>query len=258
MSVRAIRTVGRPRRAAALIAAAVAMLAGYCQLHSAVETGPVPLWVSLRWAVAVVLPWSLAAAWGWSRRAELLAAARGAGRARAQLFVSLWAAAQVTDLAAFASGRVGLFVIDTGRVAARAVEFAPFALLLAGALTIILALLGRPRARGGEGGAWIAFPEKLRLRPDDIRLVRSAGNYCQLSTPARDHLVRLTLAELAERLAPYGFVRIHRTAIVHPAQVREIVRGANGRPRLRLGCGTELPLGDRYRDALGALVSPPS
>lgn len=254
MTVRAIRNARQPRQGAALIAAAIAMLAGYCQLRSATETGPVPVWVSMRWAIATVLPWSLASAWGWSCRAELLAAARGAGRARAQLFLSFWGAAQVIDLAAFASGRVGLFAIDTGRIAVRTVEFAPFALLLAGALTIILALVGRPRVRDGEGGAWIAFPEHLRLRADDIRLVRSAGNYCQVSTPARDHLVRLTLAELAEQLAPYGFVRVHRTAIVHPARVREVMRGTKGRRRLRLSCGTELPLGDRYRDALGALV----
>ncbi len=63
-----------------------------------------------------------------------------------------------------------------------------------------------------------------------VRWVEAQGDYARLHTADASHLVRVSLAALAERWADAGFVRIHRSYLV---ALRDCPRAAADRLRLR-------------------------
>ena len=70
----------------------------------------------------------------------------------------------------------------------------------------------------------------LVLQPEEIDWVESDGDYVRIHTANDTHFTRMKLAEIERRLAPEGFVRIHRCRIVNLAQVKEfrpLSRGAS-------------------------------
>lgn len=90
------------------------------------------------------------------------------------------------------------------------------------------------------------------VRRAEIRWVQANGDYSRLYTPTCDHLVRIPLSELAERWSEAGFVRVHRSYLVHRDAVTE-VRLAGSAPTVVLA-EIELPVSRRLvpsvRDAL--------
>lgn len=90
------------------------------------------------------------------------------------------------------------------------------------------------------------------VRRAEVRWVQANGDYSRLYTAASDHLVRVPLSELAERWADAGFVRVHRSYLVHRDAVTE-VRLAGSAPTVVLA-EIELPVSRRLvpsvRDAL--------
>ncbi|WP_448662475.1 LytTR family DNA-binding domain-containing protein [Sphingomonas sp. CJ20] len=106
-------------------------------------------------------------------------------------------------------------------------------------------------------GEWLDLAEAplLRLRIADIVLVRSAGNYSEIVAHGRAHMVRITLTDLAHRLAPLGFVRVHRQTVVNSRQVRQIRKTQGGRGTIQLLCGVSVPLGRSYAKVV---LAPPS
>jgi len=117
--------------------------------------------------------------------------------------------------------------------------------------------LGRAARRGGsEGLRQLASdlgprPARLLVRErgrdvpvpvEDIAWIGAEGDYARLHTGGRSHLVSRTLVELAERLDPAEFVRIHRSTIVRWQRVREVRSDGSGRYRVVLDDGTSLPL----------------
>ena len=90
------------------------------------------------------------------------------------------------------------------------------------------------------------------VRRAEIRWVQANGDYSRLYTPTCDHLVRIPLSELAERWSGAGFVRVHRSYLVHRDAVTE-VRLAGSAPTVVLA-EIELPVSRRLvpsvRDAL--------
>lgn len=90
------------------------------------------------------------------------------------------------------------------------------------------------------------------VRRADVRWVQANGDYSRLYTAASDHLVRIPLSDLAERWADAGFVRVHRSYLVHRDAVTE-VRLAGSAPTVVLA-EIELPVSRRLvpavRDAL--------
>lgn len=90
------------------------------------------------------------------------------------------------------------------------------------------------------------------VRRADVRWVQANGDYSRLYTAASDHLVRVPLSDLAERWAGAGFVRVHRSYLVHRDAVTE-VRLAGSAPTVVLA-EIELPVSRRLvpavRDAL--------
>jgi hypothetical protein len=84
--------------------------------------------------------------------------------------------------------------------------------------------------------------------------LRAAGNYVefQLADGARP-LMRTSLQDMQERLAPHGFLRTHRSWIVNPARIRTIEAIGSGDFLLTLETGDEAPLSRRFPEALAQL-----
>lgn len=86
------------------------------------------------------------------------------------------------------------------------------------------------------------------VRRSQVHYVEAHGDYARLHTSGDSHLLRSTLAELEERWADAGFVRIHRSTLVALAHVDE-VRVVDGHYTVRLGAD-ELPVSRRHTRAL--------
>jgi two-component system LytT family response regulator len=57
---------------------------------------------------------------------------------------------------------------------------------------------------------------------DDVDWIARSGDYAELHTRARTHLLRETMGSLEQRLDPAAFLRIHRSRIVRAACIREL------------------------------------
>ena len=54
----------------------------------------------------------------------------------------------------------------------------------------------------------------------EILAVQAEGNYVSLRHRPNPYLVRESLASMAEKLRPYGFIRIHRSVLVNAPESR--------------------------------------
>ncbi|MBI3978679.1 MAG: response regulator [Chloroflexi bacterium] len=62
----------------------------------------------------------------------------------------------------------------------------------------------------------------LLVRVADIRYVFVQGDYTYVKTRDEQYVTRFSLTELAQRLGPAGFLRVHRSYLVNPEHVVEI------------------------------------
>ena len=69
---------------------------------------------------------------------------------------------------------------------------------------------------------------------DDVRFFRADRKYTAAVTREREHLVRTSIAQLAARLDPERFWRIHRGSIVNVAAIRAATQDLRGRYRVTL------------------------
>jgi DNA-binding LytR/AlgR family response regulator len=89
----------------------------------------------------------------------------------------------------------------------------------------------------------IAFKAKGRilfLDLADILAVQAEGNYVFVATPRNPYLLRESLSSMAEKLKPFGFIRIHRSVVVNISAPRiggEAQRMGD-RPKLLRGKGS--------------------
>jgi len=116
---------------------------------------------------------------------------------------------------------------------------------------------GAPRTAESSGTARLLVAGTGRTLVVDVEEVDwiEAADYCaRLHVGKRAHLVRRTLADLESELDPARFVRIHRSAIVNVARVRQIRAQGKGDARVDLADGTELRLSRTYRRALLAAL----
>jgi two-component system, LytTR family, response regulator len=94
------------------------------------------------------------------------------------------------------------------------------------------------------------------LRPEEIDFVEAYGDYVRLRAGADLHVVRGTLADMERRLAPAGFVRIHRSRLVNWQRVREFIADRDHDPVVILRDGRRLDASPTYlkdlRDRLEA------
>jgi DNA-binding LytR/AlgR family response regulator len=103
----------------------------------------------------------------------------------------------------------------------------------------------------------IAFKAKgsvLLLDLADILAVQAEGNYVSLRPRTNPYLVHESLSSMAEKLKPYGFIRIHRSVVVNISAVEEIQPLPTGEYRLRLKGGTEYVVTRTYKHNLRNLA----
>ena len=77
----------------------------------------------------------------------------------------------------------------------------------------------------------------------------AAAELQQGETPPRV-ILRESIRALEQRLAPHDFLRVHRSALVNLARVRELRRPAQGEWVVVLRGGVELPVSRRLRPAV--------
>ena len=90
----------------------------------------------------------------------------------------------------------------------------------------------------------------ILLRHEDVDWISSAGDYVHLHAGGRSYLVRKTMSELEETLAPRNFARVHRTSIVNVDRIKEIKPLPQGDFVVKLHDGTVLRMSRSYRDRL--------
>ena len=68
-----------------------------------------------------------------------------------------------------------------------------------------------------------------------------------LHTGSKSHLYRSSVTQLLQRLDPHRFIRVHRSAAVNTARIRELRPLSHGDFTLLLKDGTEVTLSRAYR-----------
>lgn len=63
---------------------------------------------------------------------------------------------------------------------------------------------------------------QIRVPLDGIEWIEAAKDYALLHTGERSHMIRVTMSSLSESLDPQRMMRVHRSAFVRPAAVKEI------------------------------------
>jgi hypothetical protein len=96
----------------------------------------------------------------------------------------------------------------------------------------------------------------LLIDINEIILVTSAGNYVEYQlTDGRKHLIRTTLQAQETRLAPFGFVRVHRGRLVNLRRIAAVAWRASGDFEVRLDTGDVIPGSRRFKAALASLAN---
>jgi two-component system LytT family response regulator len=89
----------------------------------------------------------------------------------------------------------------------------------------------------------------------DVECVTAADNYVKVSTASRVYLLRSRVSELAARLDPADFARVHRSHIVAIRHIREMSARPNGEYDIRLVSGHQVRASRAHRDTIRSLLS---
>jgi two-component system, LytTR family, response regulator len=95
----------------------------------------------------------------------------------------------------------------------------------------------------------------LLLARDEIVRAEASGDYLMIHTTERTHMVRMTIKALEDRLAPPDFFRIHRSAIVGAAHVREVVSQPKGDALVKMSDGASIRSSRTHREAIEAIIA---
>jgi DNA-binding LytR/AlgR family response regulator len=102
-----------------------------------------------------------------------------------------------------------------------------------------------PAAQTDEPAIPVELAGTTRMLPrSSVRWVEAQGDYARLHTADASHLVRVSLATLAERWADAGFVRIHRSYLVQIRLIAELRLTGSG--YVVAVDGVELPVSRRH------------
>jgi two-component system, LytTR family, response regulator len=107
------------------------------------------------------------------------------------------------------------------------------------------------------GHPMIAIKAKGRIlfiNPGDVVAVQAEGNYVSLQRESDSYLLRESISRVEEKLKPYGFIRIHRSALVNTSFVVEIKPHSTGKCGLRVKGGKEYAVTSGYKKNLKPLT----
>lgn len=114
---------------------------------------------------------------------------------------------------------------------------------------------------GAEGQHYL---QKLSVRSvgkiesvllEDVLWMRAAGNYVELHTAQRMVLHRIPIGQLADRLDPARFIRVHRSVLIDLRQAAVLTSLSDDSHQLQLRCGATVPVSDRYLDSVRAILA---
>lgn len=88
----------------------------------------------------------------------------------------------------------------------------------------------------------------------DIVAVKAEGNYVSLQHRPHRYLVHESLSSMADKLKPYGFIRIHRSVVVNIMAVEAIQPLVTGEYRLHVVGGREYLVTRTYKHNLKNLA----
>jgi len=91
----------------------------------------------------------------------------------------------------------------------------------------------------------LLVPERGRMVPVEVEAIdwiQAEGDYARVHAAGKSYLVARSLREIDRRLDPARFTRIHRSAIVNRARIREVVPEGSSRHTVVLADGTRLVL----------------
>lgn len=98
-----------------------------------------------------------------------------------------------------------------------------------------------------ETELWIREGDaRVRVPVEMIERLEADGDYVRLHVGQRVRLMRARLGDLADRLDPARFVRVHRSEIVRHDLISAIRRHESGRTFAVLSGGREVPVSRRY------------
>jgi two-component system LytT family response regulator len=133
---------------------------------------------------------------------------------------------------------------------------------------LAMQIAGAANALGHPGGAGARpqepYAERLTIRVrrrlfsleiGEITWIQGASQYSRVHTKGGEYLLSRTLASLECELNPNRFFRIHRSAIVNAAHVREVRSSGDGRYNIVLNGGHALPMGRARREILEKLLN---
>jgi two-component system LytT family response regulator len=91
----------------------------------------------------------------------------------------------------------------------------------------------------------------------DVDWLKAAENYVELHVGPDCYLVEVTMAEIAKRLDPASFIRIHRSAIVNAERIRTVQFASHSEYLVTLDSGIQLRSGRTYKETMQRLISNP-
>jgi DNA-binding LytR/AlgR family response regulator len=94
----------------------------------------------------------------------------------------------------------------------------------------------------------------LFINPGEVVAVQAEGNYVLLRRESGWYFLRESISEVAEKLKPYGFIRIHRSVLVNASFVEEIRPQMTGEYGLRVKGGREYTVTRTYKRNLKSLA----
>ena len=92
------------------------------------------------------------------------------------------------------------------------------------------------------------------LSVEDIDHISAAGNYLEIHSGGKVHLIREPLSSFISQLAPEEFLRVHRSHVVRIGFIAEMRPMFHGDYELILRDGERLPLSRRYKQLLPAAI----
>lgn len=121
-------------------------------------------------------------------------------------------------------------------------------------IAAVLGELGRPAQDYAKRLAIKGDGRVMLIDVVEVDRLEAAGNYVEVHSGVRRHLVRETMTSLEARLDPARFVRVSRSSIVNAERVSELQPMFNGDFVVVLRDGTKVPGSRRYRAAFDMLT----
>lgn len=223
---------------AMVVGSFVVLLVGavYCSGYEALTTGYDNWPGSLIWAAYALLPWYLL--FEWIRRREHRQGERVPVLAIAGLLVAVGAGSLAAERLEYGMGSSA-----APPVLLSLIRRAP-GIAITLALIAVSRIVAHPASREDDRFDVADLLAKAKA----IRWISAADNYLEIHYPGGVAMIRMTMREAERRLAPLGFVRIHRSIIVNRALVDMVESD-----RVRLDDGKVLVAGKAFAGNLRTL-----